>query len=111
MPNMKTVTVEAKLVERYKIETRSRQHIAMVDQPPSGGGTDAGPTPLEYLFISLAGCLGTVAQMIARQRRLPFRGIEIKIEGDLDLDVIMGKSKDVRAGFKIFVLSPKLMRI
>lgn len=100
MPNMKTVTVEAKLVERYKIETRSRQHIAMVDQPPSGGGTDAGPTPLEYLFISLAGCLGTVAQMIARQRRLPFRGIEIKIEGDLDLDVIMGKSKDVRAGFQ-----------
>ena len=29
------------------------QHIAIVDQPQAGGGTDAGPT-LGVLFISLA---------------------------------------------------------
>lgn len=95
----KIVSVDAVLVEGYKIEVRSRQHVSIVDQPPAGGGTDAGPTPLEYLFVSLAGCFGTIGQIIARQRRLPVRKIEVHVEGDLDTDVLMGKRDDIRAGF------------
>ncbi len=98
MPN-KNVSVDAVLVEGFKIEVRSRQHVSIVDQPPAGGGTDAGPTPLEYLFVSLAGCFGTIGQIIARQRRLPVRKIEVHVEGDLDTDVLMGKRDDIRAGF------------
>ena len=96
MPN-KNVSVDAVLVEGFKIEVRSRQHVSIVDQPPAGGGTDAGPTPLEYLFVSLAGCFGTIGQIIARQRRLPVRKIEVHVEGDLDTDVLMGKRDDIRA--------------
>lgn len=95
----KIVSVDAVLVEGYKIEVRSRQHVSIVDQPPAGGGTDAGPTPLEYLFVSLAGCFATIGQIIVKQRRLPVRGIEVHVEGDLDTDVLMGKRDDVRAGF------------
>ncbi len=98
MPN-KNVSVDAVLVEGFKIEVRSRQHVSIVDQPPAGGGTDAGPTPLEYLFGSLSGCFGTIGQIIARQRRLPVRKIEVHVEGDLDTDVLMGKRDDIRAGF------------
>ena len=98
MPN-KNVSVDAVLVEGFKIEVRSRQHVSIVDQPPAGGGTDAGPTPLEYLFVSLAGCFGTIGEIIARQRRLPVRKIEVHVEGDLDTDVLMGKRDDIRAGF------------
>jgi len=95
----KIVSVDAVLVEGYKIEVRSRQHVSIVDQPPAGGGTDAGPTPLEYLFVSLAGCFATIGQIIVKQRRLTVRGIEVHVEGDLDTDVLMGKRDDVRAGF------------
>lgn len=95
----KLVTVDAVQVEGFKIETKSRQHIAIVDQPQAGGGTDAGPTPLEYLFISLAGCIVTIGNIVAKQRRLPVRKIECHVEGELDLDVLMGKSTEVRAGF------------
>ena len=70
-----------------------------LDQPPAGGGTDAGPTPLEYLFISLAGCVVTIGTIIAKQRHLPVRKIEAHVEGELDTDVLMGKSTEVRAGF------------
>ncbi len=95
----KIVSVDAIQLEGFKIETKSRQHIAIVDQPVAGGGTDAGPTPLEYLFISLAGCIVTIGHIVAKQRRLPVRKIEVHVEGELDTDVLMGKSTDVRAGF------------
>jgi len=96
---VKKVSVDALLLEGFKIEVKSRQHVSIVDQPPAGGGVDAGPTPLEYLFVSLAGCVATIGQIIVKQRRLPVRKIEVHIEGDLDTDVLMGKRSDVRAGF------------
>jgi uncharacterized OsmC-like protein len=95
----KTVSINAKLLEGFKIEVKSRQFISIVDQPPAGGGTDAGPTPLDYLFVSLAGCVATIGRIIAKQKRLPVRGIEVQVEGDIDTDVLMGKRDDVRAGF------------
>jgi uncharacterized OsmC-like protein len=95
----KLVSVNAVKLDNFKIETKSRQHVSIVDQPPAGGGTDAGPTPLEYLFVSLAGCMVTIGNIIAKQRRLPIRKIETSVEGELDTDVLMGKSTDFRAGF------------
>ncbi len=96
---IKNVSIEAVQVEGFKIETKSRQHIAIVDQPPAGGGSDAGPTPLEYLVISLAGCIVTIGNIVAKQRHLPVRKIECHVEGELDTDVLMGKRDDIRAGF------------
>jgi putative redox protein len=95
----KLVSVDAVQVDGFKIETKSRQHVSIVDQPQAGGGTDAGPTPLEYLFVSLAGCIVTIGHIVAKQRRLPVRKIEAHVEGELDTDVLMGKSTAVRAGF------------
>ncbi len=95
----KLVSIDAVQVEGFKIETKSRQHVSIVDQPQAGGGTDAGPTPLEYLFVSLAGCVVTIGHIIAKQRRLPVRKIEVHVEGELDVDVLMGKSTATRAGF------------
>lgn len=96
---IKTIRVGAIQVDGYKIETRSRQHVSIVDQPPAGGGTDSGPTPLEYLFVSLASCFVTIGHIIVSQRRLPVRGIEVHVEGELDTDVFLGKSTAMRAGF------------
>jgi len=96
---IKTVSVNAVQLEGFKIETKSRQHVVLVDQPLAGGGTDSGPTPLEYLFVSLAGCIVTIGHIIAKQRRLPVRKIEVHVEGELDTDVLMGKNTEVRAGF------------
>lgn len=96
---IKTVSVSASQIDSFKIEATSRQHKSIIDQPPAMGGTDAGPTPLEYLFISLAGCIVTIGHIIAKQRHLPVRKIEAFVEGELDTDVLMGKSTEVRAGF------------
>lgn len=100
MATLKKVTIEAKQIHGFRIETKSRQHIAYVDQPPVGGGEDSGPTPLEYLFISLAGCIITIGHLIARQRRYNVRGIEVSVEGEVDTEVFQGKSTANRAGFQ-----------
>lgn len=96
---VKSISVDAIQLDGYKIETRSRQHTVFIDQPLDGGGSDTGPTPLEYLFVSLAGCIVTIGHIIAKQNRLPVRKIEVHIEGELDTDVLMGKNAEVRAGF------------
>jgi uncharacterized OsmC-like protein len=99
MAKMKTISIEAKLDEKFKIEVKAGEHLMVVDQPKAGGGTDAGATPLEYLFASMAGCIGTVARIIAMQQRIPLKGMDIKVEGALDLDTLLGKSRENRAGF------------
>ena len=99
MAKMKTISVEAKLDEKFKIEVRAGEHLMVVDQPKAGGGTNAGATPLEYLFASLAGCIGTVARIVAMQKRIPLRGMDMKVEGAFDLETLLGKSKENRAGF------------
>jgi len=99
MAKMKTISVEAKLDAKFRIEVKAGEKLMVVDQPQAGGGTDAGPTPLEYLFASLAGCIGTVARIVAMQKRIPLRGMDMKVEGAFDLETLLGKSKENRAGF------------
>lgn len=99
MANMKTVKVKAAFKENFIIEAKMREHTLFIDQPEAGGGNNKGPTPLEYLFVSLAGCIGSIALIMAKQKRLRIKDIKVDVEGELDADVLMGKSKDNRAGF------------
>jgi len=108
MATIKTVRVVAKQVDGFRIEARSRQHVSVIDQPPAGGGIDAGPTPLEYLFVSLSSCVVTIGHLIARQRHLAVRGIEVTVEGDVDTDVFQGKSTETRAGFTAIRVHAKI---
>ncbi|MCL5994554.1 MAG: OsmC family protein [Chloroflexi bacterium] len=99
MSTIKTVHLTAKQVDGFKIEAKARNHAMIIDQPEAGGGSDGGPTPLEYQFASLASCVITIGHIIARQRRLPVRDIGVDIEGNLDTEVFLGKSTTARAGF------------
>ena len=62
-------------------------------------GTDSGPTPLDYVFVALGGCLVTVAKIVAGQQKIDLRGVEVEVSGDLNLDVLRGQNNNDRAGF------------
>jgi uncharacterized OsmC-like protein len=64
---IKHVRVEAHMGERFRIESTIGNHALVVDQPKTAGGEDAGPSPLEYFFLSLAGCIATIARIAAQQ--------------------------------------------
>jgi putative redox protein len=98
MAKMKTISVEAKLDQKFKLEVKAGNHTVYVDQPTNAGGMDAGPNPIEYLFTSLAGCIATTARIIAIQKRIKLNSMDIKVEGAFDTEIILGKSKENRPG-------------
>lgn len=104
MGTVKPVQVEATLGPKFKLESQIRGHRLSVDQPANAGGEDAGPTPLEYLLLSLAGCIGTIGRIVARQKRIELRGMTVRVEGELDVEVLLGKSQASRAGFAGFTV-------
>jgi uncharacterized OsmC-like protein len=96
----KTVAVESVMGGQFVIKSDIRGHEVVLDQPSSAAGSDAGPTPLELLFASLAGCIGTIGRIVAMQKRIELRGMKIRVEGPLDTDGLLGKPLDGRVGFE-----------
>lgn len=82
-----------------QVEAKVRQFTVNFDEPPSLGGQDAAPNPVEGLLASLVGCLGIVTVVVAREKNLPVEGVEIDVEGDLDPRGFMGQYHIVRPGF------------
>ncbi|MEM3063104.1 MAG: OsmC family protein [Nitrososphaerota archaeon] len=99
MATVKTVKISSRWVEKSLIEVNAREHKVYVDQPEASGGTNKGPTPLEYLFASLASCFITIGLIVSRQKQLKINGLSVDVEGDIDYDVLLGKAKEPRAGF------------
>ncbi|HOW27461.1 MAG TPA: OsmC family protein [Elusimicrobiota bacterium] len=108
MAMTKQVKVTAKLVDKFRVECQIDKHKLIIDQPVQMGGTDMGPTPLQYMHASLAGCLAATARITAMQKKIDIKNLEVTVDGELDLEVIMGKSQSVRAGFNGLTLSVKL---
>ena len=96
---VKIVKVESTLDSKFKISSTVSGHSIVVDQPAAAGGTGAGPTPLEYLFVSLAGCIGSVGRIVAMQKQLSLRGMKISVEGDINVDGLLGKPTRDPVGF------------
>ena len=55
--NAKAVfSVESRQVENLRSEAKMRQFSLTVDEPPTLGGSDAGPNPVELILAGLATC-------------------------------------------------------
>ena len=63
-------------------------------------GTDEGPTPVEYLLVGLAGCLTAGIANVASARGVTLRSVTANVEGDIDLQGILGLSDTVRNGYE-----------
>lgn len=76
-----------------------------IDQPESHGGTNAGPSPVELVLSSLAGCINVVVHMVAAERNVNIRGLYLTVEGELDPSRLMGSHTDTRPGFSAIALT------
>src|SRR5512135_3014945 len=97
-PKMKTIRIEARANDKYQVAVQAGERTLYMDQAVAVGGEGAGANPMEYLFASLAGCIATTARIIATQQNLDLKGMDIKVEGSLDLAIMYGKSRDSRPG-------------
>ena len=69
------------------------------------GGPGTGACSGDLLLGALAACAQLTCQMVATSMGIPFRAIEVRVEGDLDLRGTLGVDKSVGAGFEEIRLS------
>jgi uncharacterized OsmC-like protein len=70
------------------------------DHPTVLVGRDAGPTPVEYLLHALASCLTAGLVNIAAARGITLHEVRSTVQGDIDLNGILGLDSDVRNGYQ-----------
>lgn len=70
------------------------------DHPEVLCGTDNAPTPAELLLGALSACLTAGIGNIASMRQVKLESVECMIEGDIDLNGILGIDPQTRNGFQ-----------
>jgi uncharacterized OsmC-like protein len=60
------------------------------------------------MFCALAGCIASIARLAAHQKKIALRGMEVTVEGELDVDTLLGKSQQNRAGFPGITVRAKI---
>jgi uncharacterized OsmC-like protein len=83
-------------------EHRSGQAPFIVenDEPPVLLSRDQAPNPAEYIIQALLGCMTTTTIYKAAAQGIEIDSISSEIEGDLDLQGMLGLDPEVRAGFQ-----------
>ena len=69
------------------------------DHPEIFASEDKGATPVEYVLVGLASCLTAGVAAIAQHRNIQLRSVTATIEGNMDIQGILGIDSDVRNGF------------
>ena len=70
------------------------------DHPECFASEDQGATPVEYVLVGLASCLTAGVASVAQNRDIQLRSVTATIEGDMDIQGILGIDRDVRNGFE-----------
>ena len=94
------VIIGGKSESATKMILTSGKFSMIIDEPPTLGGTDHGPTPVLHLLVTQAGCLNVTGHEIAKQKGLTLNGMELKIEGVMNPRAFIGCSFEERAGFQ-----------
>ncbi len=81
-------------------EQRHRTRYAFdVDHPEIFASEDNGAAPVEYVLVALAGCLTAGVAAVAQNRQIQLHRVTATLEGDMDVQGILGIDSDVRNGF------------
>ena len=80
-------------------QSRGKSFTVDTDHPELFAAEDNAPTPVELVLSGLAGCLTAGVATIAQNRGIQLHSVSATIEGDMDLQGILGIDEDVRNGF------------
>lgn len=81
------------------------QHV-VTDSPPTLGGPNEAPNPVEMLLSALAGCAVFVCECAAREMGVELRAIHAAVAGEFDPRGVCGEAFDPR--FEAFKLRLQL---
>ena len=78
------------------------------DHPQLFQAEDQGPTPVEMLLVSLAGCLTAGVAAVAQNREIQLHRVAATLEAGMDVRGILGMDSDVRNGFSDIKVTYKI---
>ena len=81
-------------------QTHKTETTFEADHPEIFASEDRGITPIEYLLVGLASCLTAGIASVAQNRGIQLRSVESKLEGEMDIQGILGMDSDVRNGYE-----------
>lgn len=84
------IRMKAEAPTAARTHVRILQHELVMDEPASRHGTDLGPTPLDTLVASLAGCTNVLVNKIADENGIDVRDFSLELSSDLDVRGILG---------------------
>ncbi|GIU13318.1 MULTISPECIES: OsmC family protein [unclassified Shewanella] len=93
----KSVEVKTHMGEGWKVTAQVRDHQLVIDQPTAG---NEGANPLETFIFSLAGCISTIARMVAREQNITLNHFDVSIKAQLNTAGLLGKASYDPVGFK-----------
>jgi len=98
---MELIHIAATVVagENRRMVATSRGHETIMDGRKEWGGDDAGPTPVECLAIALGGCIFNVCRILAAEKQIEMKDIQVSLAGDVDPSRAFGLATNTRAGF------------
>ena len=97
---LKTIVASGRMDSGMDVHVQCGGYELIMDQPTNAGGKGLGPTPLDVVLATVAGCFGTIARYIAYQQKITLRGMQFEMEADYDPDGLLGRNADVRPGFQ-----------
>lgn len=81
-------------------QAHAREFVIDADHPAVLVGADNGPLPVELVLAGLASCLTGGIGNIAAARGVTLTEVEATVEGQIDLQGILGLSDEVRNGYQ-----------
>lgn len=99
-------------VEQYyglgEPQVHRRRFSFDADHPELFAAEDNGATPVEYVLVALASCLTAGIASVAQHRSIQLNSVTASLEGDMDLQGVMGIDSAVRNGFQAIRVNFKI---
>ncbi len=86
-------------------QSRRKSFAIDADHPEQFAAPDLGPTPVEIVLSALASCLTGGVASVAERRGIQLRSVTATVEGEMDLQGILGIDPNVRNGFSAIRVS------
>ena len=63
----------------FRTDVTIGARVVVADEPADAGGTEAGPTPYEYLLVALASCTAMTLRMYASRKEWPLERAIVRL--------------------------------